>query len=136
AMKGTQRLDLTVGVVLVVFFACPGVFAGESGSPLDCSDWVPSKPGFTCVSADQNVGYYLSYESRLLAMDNESRVLSASRFGSASGPSILVNQYSYSVGTTEQIGYFASRSQGGISFPIYSDSGLGRLLFDEKTGTL
>ena len=34
--------------VLLVAFACSGLFASDPGQPLDCSDWVFLEPGLSC----------------------------------------------------------------------------------------
>jgi len=40
---------MRVATVLLVAFACSGAFASEPGQPLDCSDWVFLRPGFSCT---------------------------------------------------------------------------------------
>jgi len=56
--------------------------------------------------------------------------------GGGAGSKIFVEQYNYSNGTKEQVGYFAGRCQDRMKFATGEVYPFGPFWFDEKAGTI
>jgi len=142
-------------VLLIGLLSAAPALASNPGEPIDCSDWVPSIPGFSCTAMPDWAAGASPDQTRVI--DNQGLMLWFPRADQPVGfcgvnelrPRLL-QRYNYESGTSETIGQFIPQCAGTGPEPenfgiidelscLWSDGPLFsgcQLFFDEEKGRL